>query len=147
MTTRTSLGQFSKCELHDPLDRTKNGNCRLCALERNKEYYYRHHEARKAGAVTQNRKQVLKRYGLTLTTYEELLATQGYVCAICKTSNSYVMNGKSRALDIDHDHTTGQVRGALCSNCNRGIGLFKDNPEVLANALEYLTKWKSYTGE
>jgi hypothetical protein len=39
---------------------------------------------------------------------------------------------------VDHNHTTGKVRGLLCSSCNGALGLFKDNPEVVAAALLYL---------
>jgi hypothetical protein len=40
----------------------------------------------------------------------------------------------------DWGNTTGRVRGLLCNECNRGIGLLKDNPTILTNAVKYLTK-------
>jgi hypothetical protein len=58
-------------------------------------------------------------------------------CAIC----SVEMGGNgSSALHVDHCHTTGKVRGAICSACNRGIGIFNDNIKVMAVAIEYLKK-------
>ena len=42
----------------------------------------------------------------------------------------------------DHDHKTGKRRGILCSHCNTGIGMLKDNPEIIRRALEYLEKYK-----
>jgi hypothetical protein len=39
---------------------------------------------------------------------------------------------------IDHDHVTGQVRGLLCNNCNRGIGYFGDDPQVMTAAARYV---------
>jgi hypothetical protein len=64
---------------------------------------------------------------------EELLVVQKNVCALCKKGES---SGKQ--LSIDHCHTTGKIRGLLCSRCNLGLGLFKDNQEVLAAAIKYL---------
>lgn len=54
-----------------------------------------------------------------------------YRCQIC---------GGSKRLAIDHDHKTGKVRGRLCSLCNSGIGLFKENSEVLIRASEYIKR-------
>lgn len=56
-------------------------------------------------------------------------------CMICGTIPS---NG----LHIDHDHSSGVVRGLLCMRCNTALGLFKDNAENLANAIEYLENTK-----
>lgn len=77
----------------------------------------------------------LKKYGLTPEQYDAILSAQGGVCAICKTN---WMRGGYRHLDVDHDHTTGKVRGLLCGRCNRGLGYFKDNPQNLAAAIDYL---------
>ncbi len=63
---------------------------------------------------------------------------QKHVCAICKKEETVKNRGKIRCLAIDHCHTTGKVRGLLCSRCNTGLGLFKDNPEYLQNAITYL---------
>jgi hypothetical protein len=47
---------------------------------------------------------------------------------------------KHNPLVIDHDHTTGEVRGLLCPTCNAGLGHFKDSPELLLKAALYLQK-------
>lgn len=59
------------------------------------------------------------------------LRKERLVCDIC---NSDIK------LHVDHDHLTGRIRGVLCANCNRGIGLFRDNKELLAKAIKYLDK-------
>ena len=84
-----------------------------------------------------NAKRVVSRYGLTIQEYNKLLEKQGYACAICGVPH-YDENGKR--LYIDHNHAKGlnAVRGLLCSSCNFGLGLFKDSPEVLRAAAEYL---------
>lgn len=61
---------------------------------------------------------------------------QDNACAICHQPCP-----SGRALAVDHDHTTGAIRGLLCANCNRALGLLQDSPEVVASALAYLTMW------
>lgn len=79
-----------------------------------------------------NRARMLKaRYGITEAEYNEMLAAQGDVCAICKGAQPSV-------LPVDHDHVTGRIRGILCSPCNRLLGDAKDNIEVLQAAIAYL---------
>lgn len=64
--------------------------------------------------------------------YREMLKYQGGTCAICKKEP----NG--RKFSLDHDHTTSQIRGLLCNNCNVGLGFFNDNIEALKSAIAYL---------
>lgn len=73
-------------------------------------------------------------YGIDRTEYGHMLTLQGGVCAICGET---CVSGN--ALAVDHDHKTGEVRGLLCANCNRGLGLFKDDPERIRKAIEYLS--------
>ena len=74
-----------------------------------------------------------KQIGLSLMGgYEAQLARQTNGCAICGTPP------KVRRLNIDHDHLTGAVRGLLCAKCNRGLGWFRDQPELLFVANLYL---------
>ena len=75
-------------------------------------------------------------YGLTVDEVEELKKSQGYVCIIC---------GLGGRLCVDHCHTTNRVRGMLCARCNTGIGSFKDNPELLLNAIRYIKSTKAGT--
>ena len=66
-----------------------------------------------------------------------MLTDQNGVCYICSKKPS-----DKRALDIDHNHETGEVRGLLCSQHNRAIGLFDDSINLLARAIEYLSRKK-----
>lgn len=77
-------------------------------------------------------------YGLSLTEYEEIRRTQNDKCAICSSDNSKSKNGSGWC--VDHDHKTGEVRGLLCHPCNRGLGQFQDDVEVMRKAIKYLEK-------
>ena len=58
-------------------------------------------------------------------------------CEICSV-DLVAGNKGSNTQHIDHDHKTGIIRGVLCKSCNTGLGLFKDNPEILREAARYL---------
>jgi predicted nucleic acid-binding Zn ribbon protein len=75
-------------------------------------------------------------YGLTPEHYDEMMTTQGNACAICRSTE---WPGKHPGTPhVDHDHTTGEVRGLLCGPCNTGLGQFGDDPARLRAAIEYL---------
>jgi hypothetical protein len=76
-------------------------------------------------------------YGIDLSTYNALLKTQKYVCAICKR---VCMTGKR--LAVDHNHSTKKVRGLLCAACNRALGNFGDSTKTLRVAIKYLENSK-----
>src|SRR5882672_6633830 len=73
-------------------------------------------------------------YGITLEQYNQILADQGGVCAICGGPP------KKRDLEVDHDHATGRVRGLLCHGCNVGIGFLCDSADLALRAAAYLEK-------
>jgi len=77
----------------------------------------------------------IRMYGISVEEYEQMLASQKGGCYICGK-----LPEDKRALDIDHDHKTGKVRGLLCSNHNRALGLMEDNPGFLLKSVEYLVK-------
>jgi hypothetical protein len=87
-------------------------------------------------AVQFRRISLRKNYGLTLEQYNEMLEVQGGRCAICGVLQTEV----KMTFRVDHDHTTGKVRGLLCHKCNVSLGLMNDNPEILQNAIKYLDK-------
>jgi hypothetical protein len=74
------------------------------------------------------------KYGLTIAEYDLMFEEQGRVCAICKEPTP---KGKG-FWHVDHDHTTGKVRGILCDWCNRGLGQYRDNVDYLLSAVTYL---------
>jgi hypothetical protein len=79
---------------------------------------------------------LLQNYGITNQDYEQMLENQGFCCAGCGLHQNIL----EKKLNVDHDHVTGKVRGLLCGNCNRALGLVKDNLETLVRLHEYLEK-------
>jgi len=78
------------------------------------------------------------RYGISNKEYNDLLISQNNVCAICG-GLSYT---KRKTLFVDHDHLNGNVRGLLCLECNHGIGIFKENIDLLQKAIKYINNQK-----
>lgn len=76
---------------------------------------------------------LLKLYGIDFKRREEMASTQDYRCAICLADFT-----DNRTMHVDHCHSTGAVRGLLCSNCNQAIGLLQDNPEIIRSAADYV---------
>jgi predicted nucleic acid-binding Zn ribbon protein len=79
-------------------------------------------------------------YGITAEQYEGMLKAQDYRCAICRSDE---WRGKNNSPHVDHCHTSGEVRGILCGNCNHGLGKFEDDPVRLRAAAAYLEKYPS----
>lgn len=78
------------------------------------------------------------RYGISLEEFYELQRKQKNVCAICGKPET---RGKKR-LCVDHNHTTGKVRGLLCSQCNVAIAWMGESPDILIAAIQYLGREK-----
>jgi hypothetical protein len=102
------------------------GDCKAC--------HKAHRRANTDRRVKQNGR-LQATYGITVERYEQMLEAQGGVCAICGEA---CVSG--RKLAVDHDHATNKVRGLLCCNCNRALGLLKDSPARLRAAHQYLTE-------
>lgn len=81
------------------------------------------------------KKRNIERYGITVEDYEQILSDQNGVCAICFETEDHFSR-----LVVDHNHETGKVRGLLCNNCNRALGLFKDTQQRLLSAAQYLKR-------
>lgn len=91
--------------------------------------------------------QLRRNYGISFGEYSRMLGDQDFRCLICREPASGGAKAASR-LHVDHDHETGRVRGLLCTRCNQGLGYFRDNPDLLRSAVEYLersatTNWRT----
>lgn len=110
--------------------------------EKVKEWRKRNPEKRAAqsnreGKTEYSRNKHLRRYyGISLEEYNTMFVNQNGSCAICEVHQSQT----TKRLFVDHCHTTGAIRGLLCSQCNSMLGMAKDNQETLAKAIVYLNK-------
>lgn len=103
------------------------------AYKERRRRYRRAYRARHPERIKQHeRKYGLKRkFGITVEDYDSLLVAQNGQCAVC-------LSESDTTLHVDHDHTTGAIRGLLCSQCNTGLGLFYDDVDRLRQAIRYL---------
>lgn len=141
---RMKLKLSSKCKACNYLKlkewRAKN---RLKVNESNKAYKKRHPEQTRQHRLKHSKiyykktgwkKRILKRYGISYTTFESMKLEQKNKCAIC--------DKEEVELHIDHCHKTGKIRGLLCQKCNTGIGLLGDDLLILNKAVKYLNEKK-----
>jgi len=121
-----------------------NASCKECNkiiwdkwIANNKDHYQKikkrgqdllHHEHKK-----------YERRGINKEQYDLVASLQGHICAICQKPPR-----DKQALAMDHNHKTNEFRGLLCKECNRALGLFGDNIDVLTNAVTYLKERGSY---
>jgi hypothetical protein len=101
--------------------------------DRNLSYASKYYDVNKVSKIRDRALQ--RKYGITLEQYNQLLADQGGVCAICRKEEQifYI-----KRLGVDHNHETKQIRGLLCNNCNRALGLLKDDIKNVERLLWYL---------
>lgn len=77
-------------------------------------------------------------YGISLDDYLAMFEAQRGLCKVCSRPETRTNRGVVMRLAVDHCHTTGKVRGLLCADCNRAIGLLADSPDRLRAAAMYL---------
>lgn len=83
--------------------------------------------------VSNRRGHLRRKYGISLEDFDFLVVAQAGRCALCDRHDGH-------GLHVDHDHTSGRVRGLLCGKCNKAIGLLDEDPRLFAAAVGYLTE-------
>jgi len=80
-----------------------------------------------------------RNYGIDDNGLSKMKKDQDNKCYLCSSEGFLIgKNNHNEKLAVDHDHKTGKVRKLLCHNCNRALGLFKDNPELMRKAATYV---------
>lgn len=105
--------------------------CKQCYVIKLREYKAKDPEKVKNRS---RRNHMRRKYDLSVDGFHSLWDSQCGNCAICSSSLNFGTGG----FAIDHNHSTGKVRGILCGPCNLGIGHLKDNPDILKSAATYL---------
>jgi|SRR5580704_6607721 hypothetical protein len=113
--------------------KTGKRSCRICRSDSQRKWRKEHPAEAKAYLRNSRYKRL---YGMTFKEYEALLEKQSGLCAICLRPLPDIDSG--RYPPVDHDHVTKKVRGIVHGKCNRGIGMFDDNPLFLRRAARYL---------
>lgn len=109
----------SKKHYHGNLEKARSAARQSAAKARQDPTKYAKIQARKrAGGA-----------GLSIEEIQQMRVKQNNACAICNDPDP---------TDLDHCHTTGTVRWLLCSHCNRGLGAFRDSPNLLKKAAAML---------
>ena len=141
------LCNIEKCVTEFPVHRQMIGGraheCRVCTRARQRAWRNIAIErpAFVAARLLSQTKMRAKRYGLTLAELQEIETRANGLCDICKCPPKSRGKGRAdKALHTDHCHKTGRVRGMLCGDCNRAIGIFRDDPAMLRRAAAYLER-------
>lgn len=133
--------------------------CKPCWATHNREQRAKHHEKRKSYEASRGpgwersgrakykppeperwAAYIKRKYGIERDQFQQMLEEQEGVCAICRQECN---RSTTTRMCIDHDHSTGKVRGLLCFQCNVGLGKFKDDTALLRTAIEYLQRSSS----
>jgi hypothetical protein len=124
---RTKDKYWADLEVMRSKDRKRHQNNKSVKNEKSRKYYcankdkYRNYHLKKC-------------YGIKQVDYEMMLNYQQHKCAICNEQ-------LGEKLFVDHNHSTGQVRGLLCSECNSALGYIKESRQILENMIDYLTDY------
>lgn len=124
-----SLNNYYKHK--NTVDRLKH-ECKNCWNKLSLQYYFNNKET-----LTSKRKVYYfkNNYDLSLEEIQKMKESQNYRCKICDLKEDLV---------VDHNHGNRKVRSLLCNKCNQGLGSFKDNPDILRKAANYLEVYSDY---
>jgi hypothetical protein len=94
--------------------------------------YRREYRQRPERKAADREAHLRRKYGITLTEYDQMLHRQDGGCAVCGRKPNEI------SLHVDHDHATGRIRGLLCFRCNNALGDLGDSEDRLNSAAAYV---------
>lgn len=145
MVSITDLSSWDKRELAKtakpdkyPQGRFKDKACKRCNTVFSPQGPSHHYCQDRCRQESQAARRYEKVYGVKEEDILRMYEEQGGCCKICGGKGFLMHKSKKHGLNLDHCHTTGKVRGWLCDNCNRALGLFQDSIVNLEAAIAYL---------
>ncbi len=140
-TCSICLNQKPLTDFYADKRRGHSSRCKVCNKARvnewrdkNRDSYNAAERKKYAESPAKWERHLRSKYGISASDYANRLEAQGGACAICKADPKEI----GQTLAVDHDHSTGAVRGLLCAECNRMLGCARDKPEVLSAGADYL---------
>lgn len=139
------------CKAFLPLEQFSGPKCKTCkrctaaAVQRVRDNWtpeerQKAHRVRKewaAGNGWEHRRHLLRYFALTPEWYDDTLAAQNGVCALCLGPQ----DGNRKFFCVDHHHASGTIRGLLCLKCNTALERLDTHPDWAARALSYLARY------
>lgn len=142
---RKNLNEYGRERYRRGYDRKKMGICSFCGGKTSRKET---HRCRTCMDIQNKRDPeyrrfwaIMKKYNLSREDFEAYWMAVKGKCMICGKQMKQPENRRGQSLDVvavDHCHKTNKFRGLLCNACNKGLGLFNDNPILLENAIKYL---------
>ena len=115
-----------------------SNDCKVCTNQARKTYILNNPDKAKAS----DRAYHLSNYGLTISEYNKMFNEQNGCCLGCEKHQTEL----KKRLCVDHCHTTGKVRGLLCTSCNAGLGQLKENVSIFNNLIKYINNFSESAG-
>ena len=122
-----------------PQKQFKEKPCRNCGTMFNPQAPSHHYCSSECANAGKTDAYLKRQYGIDYKQYEEMLEAQDHKCGICGSEGFTMAKHHELKLVVDHDHETGRVRGLLCHNCNRALGLFHDDVDSMTKAIGWIT--------
>lgn len=123
---------------------TAGAECIECRMSLMKTDAFKAHHSnwfkkyRERNVERQKTSMLKAKYGISSADVERMFSEQEGKCSICKAPMLPNGTKSAKAAVVDHCHDSGKVRSLLCGHCNRGLGMFYDNPQTLEAAAEYV---------
>lgn len=128
----------------------KKRACAECSNSYTRNYYKNVVKKTEDYQLKRSNKHYKRTYGITHEQYLKMCQDNNFQCYICKASKKVSGNGTIGSYDVlvlDHCHETNKIRGILCTDCNFGLGFFKDNINNLVASHLYLLETETDKSE